>query len=172
MVELLLKLEPSWEEFVCQGRRKNDTANKVCCLNVQIRQQRDAQGKIISYELHQTTYANKIIDDLEMRELKSPFESTKLPYTHDLFKVSSNSQLFGKEDAKFYSTALGKLLYTSSKVRPILALPVSFLSKRMKSPTVEDLLKLKRVIFWLRGHPDGGLTITDDSTEDLKIYVL
>jgi hypothetical protein len=41
----------------------------------------------------------------------------------------------------------------------------------MKCPTEEDLSKLKRVIFWLRAHPDGGLTITDDTAEPLEIYV-
>ena len=268
MVELILQLQPSWAEFVCQGRGKNGTSNKgsiffvidralyglieasfawhtelnntlnemgfkqsesdpcvyhsykngdktsivvyvddllimaisatrtdeiraylynkynkgvtwkdfneddeLDYLNVQIRRKRDEHGKITAYELHQTSYANKIIDDLQMRDTKSPFELTQLPYTQDLFKVSSDSKPLDKEESKFYATALGKLLYTSSKVRPLLALPVSFLSKRMKCPTEEDMSKLKRVIFWLREHPAGGLTITDETEEDLAIYV-
>jgi hypothetical protein len=67
--------------------------------------------------------------------------------------------------------AIGKVLYTSSKVRPILSLPISFLAKRMQCPTDDDMLKLRRLLFWLREHPDGGLTITDDAHEDLAIYV-
>lgn len=101
----------------------------------------------------------------------SPFEKTILPYTLDLFHVSEDCPLLNKEDTKWYAMAVGKLLYTSSKVRTLLALPVSFLSKRMKAPTHEDKDKLMRVLFWIRQHPNGGLTIRDSPDEDLEIKV-
>ena len=153
----------TWHDF--------NEKNELDYLNVQIQRRQDEQGKTIAYELHQTDYANNIIKDLGLKDTQSPFEPTVLPYTHELFKVSSDSRPLDKDEAKFYATAIGKLLYTSSKVRPILALPVSFLSKRMKCPTEEDMMKLKRVLFWLRKHPGGGLTITDDMHEPLEIYV-
>jgi hypothetical protein len=139
-------------------------------LNVSIKEIREGE-KVIAYELHQTQYANKIIDDLDLRDTPSPFESTGLPYTTDLFHVSAESPALGKQDTKWFAMAVGKLLYTSTKVRTILALPVSFLSKRMRAPTEEDKTKLLRVLYWLKEHPDGGLTIRDNPDEPLLIKV-
>ena len=139
-------------------------------LNVRIQQVKEG-ADTVAYELHQTEYCNKVIDDLQLRDEESPFETTTLPYTLDLFHVNEDSPLLNKADAKWYAMAVGKLLYTSSKVRTLLALPVSFLSKRMQSPTLEDKTKLLRVLFWLKQHPDGGLTIRDNPDEELKIQV-
>ena len=150
--------------------REFNAENEIDYLNVHIKQVKENE-KTVAYEVHQTAYCKKIIEDLQLEDEMSPFEKTILPYTLDLFHVSEDSPLLNKEDTKWYAMAVGKLLYTSSKVRTLLALPVSFLSKRMKAPTHEDKDKLMRVLFWIRQHPIGGLTIRDSPDEDLKIKV-
>ena len=150
--------------------REFNDEGEIDYLNVHIKQIKHGED-IAAYELHQTDYCTKIIDDLKLTDEASPFESTILPYTLDLFHINEDSPLLNKTDAKWYAMAVGKLLYTSSKVRTLLALPVSFLSKRMQAPTLEDKLKLLRVLFWIKQHPDGGITIRDNPDEELKIQV-
>ena len=65
----------------------------------------------------------------------------------------------------------GKLLYTSCKIRITLALPVSFLCKRMKHPTEQDKEKLLRVLHWVKESPAGGLTIHRGDPDDIKLYI-
>jgi hypothetical protein len=112
-----------------------------------------------------------MIDELGLTETPNPFEPTKLPYTTDLFKVDPTSPPLSKSDAKFYTSAVGKLLYTATKIRIALALPASFLCKRMKHPTTEDMDKLLRVLHWIKEYPSGGICIHAGDPDDMKLYV-
>ena len=146
-----------------------ESSDELNYLNINIKRNVNEDGKTISFELHQSTYCNKMIDELGLRDKESPFESTQLPYTTDLFKVNPDSSPLKKEDAAWYMSAVGKILYTSTKIRIALALPVSFLCKRMQHPTEEDMEKLLRTLHWIKQYPDGGITIRGGS--DMNLYV-
>jgi hypothetical protein len=145
------------------------TNDEFTYLNIDIKRISDEENKTIAFELHQSTYCNKMISELGLREKTSPFESTSLPYTTDLFKVDPDSPPLNKTDAAWYLSAVGKMLYTSTKIRIALALPASFLCKRMKRPTSQDMDKLLRALYWIKENPDGGITIRGGS--DMNLYV-
>jgi hypothetical protein len=148
-----------------------ETKDELTYLGIQIKRIQNVENITSAFELHQETYCNKMIDDLKMRDVVNPFEATALPYTTDLFKVDIDSPALSKEETLWFSSAVGKLLYTSCKIRIALALPVSFLCKRMKHPTVQDMSKLNRVLHWVKENPAGGITIHKGDPEDLKLYI-
>jgi hypothetical protein len=70
-----------------------------------------------------------------------------------------------------YRKIIGKLLYTSTKTRIVLALPIAFLASRTAHATEQDMKKLLDVLDWLYYHRDGGLLIEHHSDDEMKIYV-
>ena len=83
----------------------------------------------------------------------------KTPAASNLFEVNTKSALLNTEDKKFYHSTVAKFLYLGKRVRPDLLTAVSFLSRRVQSPTEEDLKKLYRTIRYLRGSRDMGIAL-------------
>ena len=75
----------------------------------------------------------------------------KTPAAGDLFEVNSKSDLLNAENKQFYHSTVAKFLYLGKRVRPDLLTAISFLSRRVQSPTEQDLKKLNRLIRYLRG---------------------
>ncbi len=148
-----------------------ETTDELSYLNIQIKRVADKDNLTTAFTLNQSNYCKKMIDELGLTDIPNPFESTKLPYTTDLFKVDPTSPPLSKADATFYTSAVGKLLYTATKIRIALALPASFLCKRMHHPTTEDMDKLLRVLHWIKEKPNGGICIHAGDPDDMKLYV-
>ena len=63
---------------------------------------------------------------------------------------------------------MAKILYLAKRVRPDLLTSIGFLSKRVRYPTQQDLEKLRRLIKYINGTPELGLTITPN--KNLSIF--
>lgn len=95
-------------------------------------------------------------------------------------------QRFGMEDAKIVSTTviksennevnalntsfpyretIGSLLYLANKTRPDLAYAVNLASRRIEKPTNQDVIAVKRILRFLKGTLDKGITFYNDSKE-------
>ena len=59
----------------------------------------------------------------------------------DLFEVNQTSVALGKQEKEYYHSVTAKLLYLAKRVRPDLLTAISFLTKRVQSPTAEDMRK-------------------------------
>ena len=75
-----------------------------------------------------------------------------------------------QEKAKFH-TLVAKLLYIAKRVRPHILLVVNFLTTRVQEPTQEDWKKLIRVLEYLNGTKERGLTLRIDESVLVHAYI-
>ena len=80
------------------------------------------------------------------------------PATEQLYVIIESPSL-SVEKAEYFHSVVAKLLYLAKRVRPDLLTAVGFLSKRTRMPTEHDLTKLERVLRYLNGTSDLGLTL-------------
>ena len=71
------------------------------------------------------------------------------------------------DESELFHTTVAKLLYLAKRVRPDLLTSVGFLSRRVRNPTKQDLLKLHRVLRYLNETKHLGLTLRPD--QDLSV---
>jgi histone deacetylase 1/2 len=94
--------------------------------------------------------------------------SVSTPALDNLFKVGENNKKLKETDKEFFHSVTAKLLYLGKRVRPDILTAVSFLTKRVQSPTEEDMRKLERVIRYIRGTADLGIII--EARVNLGVY--
>ena len=80
------------------------------------------------------------------------------PALDSLFEIHESPLLTDVFREEFHSL-VAKLLYLAKRVRPDLLVSVSFLSTRVLKPTSQDQSKLDRVLKYLNGTADLGLTL-------------
>ncbi len=110
-------------------------------------------------KLSQRHLTNTIVEKCS-REGTRPVNT---PAASNLFEVNVDDELLA--DNKSFLSIVMSLMYLARLTRPDLLLPVTFLASRGHAPTKGDLVKLNRVIKYLAGTMDKGLTIqcTDPS---------
>lgn len=91
---------------------------------------------------------------------------SKTPATKDLFVVSTNELIGHDEQDKMRST-VAKLLFIATHARPDILIATNFLCGRAEKYTSEDLEKLQRILQYLKGCPNDGITLRGE--EDLTI---
>ena len=81
------------------------------------------------------------------------------PACPDLFDVNPDSpKLAGTREA-FYLSVVAKLLYMAKRHRPDILLAIGFLTTRCKFCTEEDMVKLERVLGYIRSTIERGIVI-------------
>jgi len=90
---------------------------------------------------------------------ESAYGVAKTPAAGDLFEVNTKSVMLSEEKKQFFHSAVAKFLYLGKRVRPDLLTAISFLSRRVQSPTEQDLKKLYRTIRYLRGSKELGIVL-------------
>jgi hypothetical protein len=112
-------------------------------------------------------FVAKIVDDFP-----DDGKSTRdTPAADVLFQIRAETEPLGESDAKLFHSFTAKLLYLSKRVRGDIALPVAFLTTRIRSPDKDDMNKLTRVIRYLRGTKELGLTLRADASNVAKWFV-
>ncbi|KAA8497460.1 Copia protein [Porphyridium purpureum] len=101
-------------------------------------------------------YADKIIEQAEPFVLGKV--GGKTPALDDLFQVQ-DSPLLAASSARAFHTTACQLLYLSKRARPDLLVAASFLTGRVQAPTEQDREKLRRVVQYLQGTRELGLTL-------------
>ena len=97
--------------------------------------------------------------------------TAKTPAANDLFDIDENSEQLDEKKRQNFHSIVAKLLYLSKRVRPDLLTAISFLSKRVKSATVQDMKKLQRVIRYLRGTSTLGIILQANNYVCIYAYV-
>ena len=72
------------------------------------------------------------------------------PAKPKLFLIDHDSPPLNIEQAETYHSITAKLLWVSQRSRPDIETAVSFLCKRVRHPTVEDWIKLRRTLKFLK----------------------
>jgi len=111
----------------------------------------------------------KFMDDLLMDAV--PGEA-RTPASHDLFDIGESDRLSDEKRIAFHSDT-AKLLYLAKRIRPDLLFALSYLTTRVKEPTLRDQEKLDRVFKYVRYTKDAALRMDFRNDEPLayKTYI-
>jgi hypothetical protein len=93
------------------------------------------------------------------------------PATSTLFVIDESSPALAEVERQRFHSLVAKLLYLSKRSRPDLLVSTAFLTTRVLCATTEDWGKLERVIKYLRGTPDLGITLEADKFVSVTAYV-
>jgi len=93
------------------------------------------------------------------------------PATKDLFSVNDKATKLNEADRKIFHTTTAKLLYLTKRGRPDVLTPVGFLCTRVTRATVQDRLKLLRVLGYLKRTKKRVLKLKIGDYKKLLTYV-
>jgi hypothetical protein len=88
-------------------------------------------------------YIEKILNDYE------DLGKQGTPGSKSTFEVDKSAEALGELEKKKFHMTVAKLLYLCKRARPDIMTVVSFLCTRVKSPTVEDKVKLIQLLEYL-----------------------
>ena len=91
------------------------------------------------------------------------------PASSALFTINPSFSVLSKKESERFHRNVAQLLYMSTRTRPDILLPIIFLSTRVRTPTVQDRIKLDRVLKYLAGTAELGIRLGADSKGQLNI---
>lgn len=98
-------------------------------------------------KLKQENYSNELLKRFQMFEAKP----AKVP-------ISKTSDTAHPAEGKFpYREAVGSLLYLSNKTRPDIAYGVSYCSRSLDNPTVQNVIDVKQILRYVKGTIKNGI---------------
>ena len=107
---------------------------------------------------------------LEFPDKDNTFEYVT-PAAGNLFSVDPNSEPLSESKGRIFHTLTAKGLFASKRCRPDIQVPISFLTTRVHTPTVQNWHKLKRLIGYLRATIGLPLIIRIDGTGRILIFI-
>jgi hypothetical protein len=97
--------------------------------------------------------------------------SASTPASQDLFTLDEHSPKLSEEQHDKFHRVVAKLLYLSTRTRPDVMLPVTFLCSRVNCSTESDMKKLIRVCSYLKETRLLGIHLgAADSDISLRVY--
>ena len=93
------------------------------------------------------------------------------PAADHLFKVNESAEALDQESADLYHSVTAKILFLCKRARPDVQTAVAFLCTRVKSPDVDDMKKLRRLVCYLRHTKELCLTLEADNLQIVKWWV-
>lgn len=114
-----------------------------------------------SIKLSQESYARKLLERFNFSECR-PVSTPMVK--GDVLENEENVTQFP------YREAVGALMYLMIGTRPDLAYSVSVLSRTLDSPSAQDVMKLKRVLRYVKGTVNMGIVFSANRDSYLKCY--
>ena len=114
-----------------------------------------------------TNFAEKLLlncGEENLREFTSPAGK-------DLFNVNEQAVALTEQERKKFHTNVAKLLYLTKRARPDVLTAVGFLCTRVTRATVQDKLKLRRVLGYLKRTKKKTLHLKIGDLKLLKMFV-
>jgi hypothetical protein len=118
-------------------------------------------------QIDMTGYTKEIVDDFHVHDPTDKIATS--PAAEHIFKVREEAPKLSEEMAKIFHNFIARLLFVCKRGRPDIMEPVSFGTKRVRSPDEDDWRKLVRVVRYLRGTLDMVLTLGGAEGEEDKI---
>jgi hypothetical protein len=97
--------------------------------------------------------------------------SATTPAGEHLFKVDADAKALDREEAELFHSLTAKILFLCKRARPDVQTAVAFLCTRVKSPDVDDMKKLRRLVCYLRGTKALCLTLEADDLQVVRWWV-
>jgi hypothetical protein len=93
------------------------------------------------------------------------------PAALHLFTVNEKAEKLDEPTSEVFHHHTAQLLFLSRRARPDIQTAVSFLTRRVKAPDVDDYKKLRRVMQYLRGSINLVLTLEADDMQVVKWFI-
>ena len=93
------------------------------------------------------------------------------PAGEHLFKVNDGAARLDDDDSDLFHSTTAKILFLCKRARPDVQTAVAFLCTRVKSPDVDDIKKLQRLVRYLRDSKNLCLTLEADDLQIIKWWV-
>jgi hypothetical protein len=116
-----------------------------------------------SLKIDQSLYAENVVERFGMKD-SSPV-LTPMP----LAKPTETSRP-RPTDTKLYQSIVGSLMYLMLWTRPDISYSVNYLSRKLQSPTEDDMALAKRVLRYIRGTLKLGILYVKSEDLDLRGY--
>jgi uncharacterized protein YuzE len=114
-------------------------------------------------KIHQAAYIRDLLDKFKMTNAKEADTPALVNNSND-----TSEYTFGQLEV--YQSLVGSLLYISTKTRPDIAFAVHEIAIKMSNPSHNDWIAAKRVLRYLKGTQDVGLTYMVNGTGKLEGY--
>jgi len=96
---------------------------------------------------------------------------TKYPWTEKLFSVDKNSPVLSTESSNSFQTHTMKVMYLAKRARPDVLPAVIFLSSKVKTPTLQDWAKLRKMMNFIWRTKDEVMTLEYKNSEIITWFV-
>ena len=107
-----------------------------------------------------------------LADLPGSFDGVAVtPAAEHLFKVNEDAAALDESDSDLFHSTTAKILFLCKRARPDVQTPVAFLCTRVKSPDVDDMKKLQRLVRYLRDSKKLCLTLEADDLQIIKWWV-
>ena len=130
-------------------------------LGVKVIQDKESNSIWIGQE----TYARELIKKFKMEE--SNAVSTPIQLGSNLVKAVEEDDMF---DQEIYQSAVGSLLYLSTRTRPDISYAVSSVARFTSKPTKQHWTAVKRIFRYLNGTINLGLLYSKDKEKECTGY--
>ena len=127
------------------------------------------RGKVLDYLGMDFDYSEKGAVKVSMKSMvEEILEENQVsgtaatPAAQYLFNSSEDSEALAVKAKESFHSVTQKLLYLAKRARPDLLTAVSYLTTRVKHPTVEDEKKLERVLKYMNGTKELCLRLSAD----------
>ena len=152
-----------------------DTYGKIGQVKVSRGRVHDYLGMKLDYSVpgqlsvNMTEYVDKMVEGFPKDQLRN--SKPKAPWTGDLFTVNPESPRLAKQQSELFHTVVAQGLFLCKRGRPDISPAITFLTTRVKEPTVEDWEKLVKLIQFLKGTSKDVLTLRTDGEKSAKWHI-
>lgn len=98
-------------------------------------------------------------------------ENVKCPWSENLFKVNLKATKLDHHKKAVFHTFVMKGMFLCKRARPNVSPGICFLSSRVSEPTVQDMIKLIRIIAFLLNTKEDPLVLYADDSQCLFWFV-
>ena len=120
------------------------------------------------------TFANSgvyVKIDFQKLLLKNTNQSSETPAANSLLSVNNSSELLSVQHREKFHSTVAALLYIAKRTRPDILFTVNFLCTRVLKPTMEDFLKLIRLIRYLHGTSEDEMFLAIEGDLEMHAYI-
>jgi hypothetical protein len=108
---------------------------------------------------------NGILDDSGVSSVR------ETPAGENLFVVREEATRLSTEESQYFHSYVARLMYLAKRVRPECMTAISFLATRINECDEDDMKKLVRVIAYIRGTRDMGITLRVGASMSVEAYI-
>ena len=108
-------------------------------------------------------YINEILKDTGIKD------TADTPATQNLFDIEEDSALLSNRERESFHKKVAQCLYAVTRTRPDASLPVIFLTTRVLAPTIQDQMKLDRILKYFNGTKELGVFLGLSEENDLRV---